>query len=462
MTTLSDKELTGIANNEFILEFLRAELVQQVPENPTAYRGSGSISQDGDGKLQLKMYCPFNSSEEFEKELSFLNADNALERGQLIGTHHYFTFEGVDVFGQVWKATDIWLDGDVSFPASGRIVRSDLRSIESRRERQAGSTGSHRKMFVVPGTYKLPFTHGQPGTSEPGFSACTIDLGGGRKCEIKTREVALVVSLDLLESDPENYPQRVLDAIGLSVGAHMVPQVEVTWAEKELLQVVRRLDKDSSQNYRIVPPIPVRLPNALAGLQDFIQQYLQRVEEPYSQLAGYWYRVLVGFQIGLENQALVLTTAIEGFLKTYFPEHGKADEDFVKQLEEAIPAVNKLEVGERARKRILSNLDNAKAPSPSNALWALAKSGKIPAELVKVWKYLRNKSAHADELKLGPSETQVFVNDLYACLELFYRLIMLHVGFEGRIVRYAKAGWPEQGVADFSAMESKSLSTELG
>lgn len=462
MTILSDKELKKIANNEFSLEFLRAKLVQQVANNPTVYTGPGSITQTSDGKLQLKMYCLIESSEDLAKELNSLGSGNGLEPGQLIGSEHYFAFEGLDVFGQIWKATDIWESGDVSFPASGRIVRSDLRSVESRIERPATSMGIRRTVFVVPGTYKFPFTQGQPGTSEPSFSACKIDLGEGRTCEVKTHGAGLVIVINFQAADLENYSQRVLEAIGLCVGAHLVPQVEITLTEKGRIQILRRLNKDSSQQHRIMPPIPGNYPDDLAGLQDFSQRYLKQIKEPYSQLAGYWFRVLVSLHSGLENQALVLTTAIEGFLKAYFPDHGKPDEEFVKQLEEAIPKAKVLSVGTRARERILNTLGHAKAPTPSNALSSLSQAGKIPADLVKVWKALRNRSAHADELKLGASETQVFINELYACLELLYRLIMLHIGFEGRMTRYARVGWPEQNVAEFSTEEPTCSSGKSG
>lgn len=455
MTMLSEKDLCSIAKNEFELQFLKARLVQQTTDNPDSYSGSGSISQSSDGTLHLKMYCLLHSSEELTKEFLRLNNAFSHEPGQLIDERDYFAFEGTDLSGQVWKTANIWLKINLSF-TGGVVVEAELRSIESRDVGPSGSSGIRRKLFIVPGSYQFPFNRGQPGTIEAGFSAATLDLGDGRTCEVKTRDGSLVVSVQFQAADSERYPECVLEALAICVGAHLVAQVEISIITSEHAQIIRRLDRNASQHYRLSPPIPVGQPDALAGVQAFIQQYLQWTKEPYSQLAGYWFRVLVAFHSGLENQALVLTTAIEGVLKAHFPELGSPDEPFLREVDDAKPVIGKLTIGTRVRGRLLNSLASAKGATPSNALKALASSGKIPEELVKVWQSLRNRSAHADELSMEPPEIQKFVNALYACIELFYRLIMLKTGFDGIMTRYGKVGWPHQPVTGFGAVAAAS------
>lgn len=449
---ISEKDLGSIAKNEFEIEFFKGRLVKQTLENPDSYSGSGSISQSSDGKLHLKMYCLLDSSDGITKEFQRLNNAFNQEPGQLIDEQDYFAFEGADLFGHVWKAKNIWPKTHVSFPTGGVIVEAELSSTENRDEGPARSASIQSKIFVVPGLYHFPFNRGQPGTTEPGFSAATIDLGDDRTCEVKTKDGALVVRVQYKAVDSEPYPDCVLEALGICVGAHLVPQVEITIAPAERVQVIRRLDRNAAKHYRISTPLPVEQPDALPGVQAFIQQYLQWTTEPYSQLAGYWFRVLIAFHSGLENQALVLTTAIEGVLKAYFPELGYPEKTFLKEIDDAKPVIEKLTIGSRALGRIKSSLGNAKDATPRNALVALASSGKIPPELVQVWKSLRNRSAHADELTMELPEMQEFINALYACLELFYRLIMLNTGFDGVLVRYSVIGWPQQHVAYFSTV----------
>ncbi|MEQ6494585.1 hypothetical protein [Pseudomonas aeruginosa] len=242
----------------------------------------------------------------------------------------------------------------------------------------------------------------------------------------------------------EAYFKRVVESIGVAVGAHLVPQAEIEVSGNERSQIVRSLNKGASEGHRLLPPIPVQHPHHFAGFQDFVRAYVNRFSEPFSQLAGFWYRILTGFDNGLENQALVLTTAIEGVLKAYFQSEGQPDEEFLRQVTDAIPKIKELNNLEpRARERILSTLGNAKNPTPSNALKSLYDLGVIPHPLVTVWKGLRNKAAHADELNFDSENIQVFVDQLYACLELFYRLVFWLVGYSGSIVEYSRCGWPE-------------------
>ncbi|MEQ6494584.1 hypothetical protein [Pseudomonas aeruginosa] len=178
MTILGNSELEKISNHEFSLDFLRARLVQQIPDSPKEYSGSGCISQSEGGELELKLYCPVDSGDELFEEVG----RGYSEPGQLIEAESYFSFEGVDVFGQVWTARNIWVSVDVSFPASGCIIRSKIKSIENRRTQPASSSLA-RKEIIVPGTYKVPFTDVQPNTKESGYSACTIDFGEGCTCK---------------------------------------------------------------------------------------------------------------------------------------------------------------------------------------------------------------------------------------------------------------------------------------
>lgn len=446
----TEKDLTAIQSHEFTIDLVRATLVQQVPTAPTTYTGPGSITQTAEGQLHLKMYCQF-SSEALMDEFRDFGAGSSLQPGQLIGPENYFALEAVDLTGHVWRATDLWLNTTIGMTSSAGIVRSKLRRVENRINRDEASHSSSRrqKLVVVPGTHRFPFTRSQPNTLEPGFSACEFDLGDGNKCEIRTRGQSVVITTELPDVDPEDYHQRVIDALSLCVGMHLVPQVELTSTELFRSKLIRSVGKVSDDDPKLLPPIRTDSPHAFSGMQEFVQAYLRRIDQPFAQLAGYWYRVLTASHSGLENQALVWTTAIEGLLKTCFPNHGEADEDFVAQVEAAIPVVRALEIGTRARDRMLSTLGSAKGFAAPNALVALARERKIPGNLLKVWKRLRNKSAHAEELRLGAAESQAILNDLYACLELFYRLIMLHIGFNGCMVRYAVDGWNEESVDGF-------------
>jgi hypothetical protein len=448
MTILTSPELTKIASNSFTLDFVRAKLVQQASTQPKVYEGSGSISQNASGALQLKLYCRCEDVQTLVAEIGAeFNGANLLP-GQLVGADNYYAFEGVDLTGQTWTASDVAIDVHTGVTAGGRVVHAKrLRQIQSRRASTHG--GTDRAILLVPGSFRVPFTHGQSGTQEAGFSACTLNLGDGETASLKTKERALVVELTLASPDPMVYTQRLLEALGIAIGARLRPQVEVTLATGERLQTVRSLDDDATRSHRLLSPIPTGNPADLIDFQTFVVRFMATFDKPYGELAGYWFRVLFAFGNSLENQALVLSTAIEGLLKAYFPKEMEPDAEYVKQLAEAKPLVKALAIGERARQRLLGSLGNAKDPTPSNALHKLEKQQRIPDGLRSIWKELRNKMSHADELQWGDAQSQLFINDLYGCLELFHRLLMLHIAYEGRLTCFSKVGWPDEPVTAF-------------
>jgi len=445
MTILTDSELAEIANNNFNLDFVQARLVQQASAQPRMYEGSGSVFQDASGKLQLKLYCRVENAEE---EFSAAFIGQTLTPGQLVGPDHYYSFEGVDLTGQTWTASDIAIDVQTGVSAGGSVVCARrLRQIQS--DSVLTSVSNEQAVLIVPGTFRVPFTHAQPGTGEKGLSACTLELGDAATASVKTKDGALIVVLTLTNQNSKDYTLRVLEALGIAIGALLRPQVEVILANGQRRQVVSSLGNDAARSHALVPAVPTGDRKSFRDFQAFVVKFLAAFSGPYDQLAGYWFRVLSAFGNSLENQALVLTTAIEGVLKAYFPKEAKPDAEYLRQLAETKPVVRELTIGQRAQQQLLNSLGNAKKPTAANALHALETQGRIPQNLRNVWKDLRNKMSHADELQWDDAKSQLFINDVYGCLELFYRLVMLHIGYEGRVTSFSKVGWPEESLTAF-------------
>ena len=89
------------------------------------------------------------------------------------------------------------------------------------------------------------------------------------------------------------------------------------------------------------------------------------------------------------------------------------DLEFLGQVTEAIEILKTSHIEKRAKDRILSTLNSAKKPSTKNALREFAKNGVISESLVKIWVRLKNKAAHADQLKRNKQELQKFLDDVH-------------------------------------------------
>lgn len=450
MTTLSAKDRDRVLSNTYALEFLRAKLTQKDTAEPVIYFGPGSVTQDSNGHLQLKLYHLYPTPSDMVAEVNSALGGSSLEPGRLIADHHYFDFEGFDLFGKKWTSPHIWLTGDVSFPANGRVVTAQLKQIECETPTAGEPTLppqglSQFAQFFFPGTFTIPFNQAERTENRIGMSVCQIPLANAT-CTLRKHETHLEVTVQSAIDLADEYLSRVLEGIGVAIGSHLQPHLKSAKVS-ESRQVVIYSINARADSARLPPPIPTNYPHHAAELAHFVTLFIDRVVTNHSQLVGYWYRILRAFPNDLENSALVLTTSIEGLIKVHFQSLGGADEEFLKQLAEAEPLLTKLKIGDRARSRLLSTLRNAKAPTPRNALFALEKSGTLPKDLISLWTKLRNKSAHADELKMENHELQEFIDELHGCLELFYRLVMHHLAYSGKFVQYAKPGWPEGDLA---------------
>jgi hypothetical protein len=451
MTTLSPKDMDRVLSNTFALEFLKAKLTQKDTSEPVTYSGPGSVTQDADGHLQLKLYHLYQASSDMVAEVNSALGAGSLEPGKIIEDHHYFDFEGFDVYGKRWTSPHIWISGDVSFPSNGRVVTGQLKRIECEtpiagEPTPPGAGIVQFAQFYIPGTFSIPFNLAEKTDNRIGMSACKIELENAN-CTIRKHETHLEVVVESATAISDEWLIRLLEGISVAIGSRLRPQLRNAklGASRQvaIYSVVARSDAS-----RLPPPIPTNYPHQAAELARFVALFVSKVATNHSQLVGYWYRVLRAFPNDLENSALVLTTSIEGLIKVHFLSLGNPDEEFLKQLAEAEPLLKEIKIGERARSRILSTIGNAKSPSPKSALFTLEKSGTLPKELISLWTKLRNKSAHADELKMENHELQEFINELHGCLELFYRLVMHHIQYSGKIIHYAKPGWPEGDLSE--------------
>lgn len=439
MTILNTKDTERVLGNTFSIEFLRAKLTQKRDEMPVVYTGPASVTQQSDGNLSLKLYHLYESPAELLKEVNTEIDGGALKLGKIIEDYHYFDFEGVDLFGAKWTSTHIWVSGDVSFPSSGKVVTAKLKKIENIAARAVATS---TVQLYIPGNFRIPYYKGEQRENSFGLHACELTING-RLCTLRKQDSHLEIIADLKgEPNPDDYLDLILEALGIGIGYHLRPHLKIANHLGRRIQVIYSRATDDRQ-LKLPPPIPTSYPHNAKNLQDFVDKFIHTITESNSPLAGYWFRVLQAFSGEVENSALVLTTAIEGLLRNYHSAIGIPDEEFIKQLNDAEKLINGLPLEKRVKNRIISTLSNAKAASPKNSLYALVGTGLISEDLVSLWKKLRNKSAHADELRFETHELQAFIDELHGCLELFYRLILGEIEYSGEILQYSVSDWPE-------------------
>lgn len=436
------KEIESILDSKLILEFFEIGLTQMKQNIPRKYRGPGSIWQDSDGFLRLKMYHKYVTNDEEMTEINGALGGNDLAVGEIIGEDHYFSLEAKDTQGRIWKEEGVWVTGNLDSRAAGRVIDAKLQQITAIADckTQEDKAKLHVSAIVQDG-YRLPYNEIDETEAKSTRNICKLNVCG-ETCEIRKRKNNLEISAAIPSAQKaEQYSNLLVQALSIGTGNFLYPLVQVISAGgKRITSIYAR--KSDGSSAKLLTPFPLENPHGSTNLEAFVSKYITKIGEPYSPIFGYWFRILGESSGELENMALVLTTCIEGTIKKYYPDYGLPDSEFLGQVTEAIEILKTSHIEKRAKDRILSTLNSAKKPSTKNALREFAKNGVISESLVNIWVRLRNKSAHADQLKRNKQELQKFLDDVHGAHELFYVLLLFRVGYEGEYFQYSKGGWP--------------------
>lgn len=432
------KTIDSFISNTFEIDCIDIILTQKVDKEPIVYAGPGTICQDENGILQLKLYSKIS---DIKKELSHQFKHHT--PGKIISGDNYFTLKAVDMSGKEWVSDNIWVSANVSFPASGQVIKSKLREIKSMED---GSTTEKNYLFIiVPGKHEIPcnekedLPNGGWRLNRSVFSANNIDF------EFKQLDNCLIINVnstpDCLKEDTY---VKILEALSVITGLIIRPVVvKNTQQDHSVLKIESVSNSYSNKAF----PLPFKhsTPDDLQSFSGFFEKYLAAIDAPYSDLFGFWHKVNRAWQASIENSSLSIGVAIEGIISTYFGELGLPDDEITQQAEKAKQELNTIDIGKRIKERLLSSIGGLlKNTSPKGALYQMAQDSLIRKEMADVWLKLRNKSVHPDKLNEDPRALQKYIDQIYTCIALFYRLFFIIIGYDGSYIDYSEDGWPEK------------------
>lgn len=438
---LTSKIIDELLDNKFEIDFPVLRLTQMSHEPKKVFSGPGSISQDSNGVLRLKLYLTYDSPEQFHQDFRDEFARPQLPPGKIIPESKYFSLAGMDMHGRGWFADRVWASGDLSMPAQGRIIRAKVNDLTSTTKLEHTPAKQRKIHFGVSTLVDLPWNDLDVSEKSISRSRFTVAVEDGPISVTKLdRYTSISISVPEIEN-PNDYATCIIDSISFATGYYLQPFFE-SLNDGSVIRTTLFSRRDIHRADRFLPALPQMSLTHSDDLADFVRTFSKLGKNRHSLAAGYWYRIYSAYGGNIENQALVLSTAIEGLLKAYFKDLGKPDADFVAQVQEFQSALDEIKVGDRVKQRVKSSLSNALSQTSKSALHALETSGSIPKHLIPIWNRLRNQSAHADELNMDDSTLQKLLDDVHGCLELFIRLVALASNYSGALVQYSQPSWP--------------------
>lgn len=403
------------------------------------YKGPGLLMQEVDKSIRLRVFAaPVEPSDAFHREFG-----QHLTPGVLVPDSHYFDFEGKDPYGTVWCANSISINADFG---SGTYVRAQPRFFEKREERPKPA---ERPVVVafLPQKIDLPW-HVVTKTGDGGVSVDRFEGNSGHfEWRIKGMNDGAWLSFECADSPVEPYFEAFLRGLSILTGTRLKPICRSIYeGNQQTTRILNRLHERDAE--KLLAPMRMQrdfAEDAHLFLARFLEASANTTEQrdaPCTLAHRYWHRILRARASDIENSSLVLSVAVEGLIMKTLGSKLEVDADFVKQANDAKPLVENAGLGPRALDCVLKRLDSAAKPRVQDALRHLASEGVINDEHLKAWEKLRHAGAHGSVLEDNDRALQKHLDRFHVCLDLYYRLVFLLIGYMGKHTDFQSRGWP--------------------
>jgi len=427
-----------LIHNEFEIDCIDICLTQQIENAPIVIRGPGTIYQDEDGMLQLKLY---SNKVDHKKEIPHLLKYH--KPGKIIDEDNYFTLKAIDMLGTEWNTDNVRISRNVSFPTNSQVIRSSIKEIKTIENK---STSDKNYIFmIIPGDYQIPCNEKEDfpnGGSSFNGSVFTIN---NVSFKFKKLDKCLTINAsstsDCLKGDTYI---KIIEALSIITGFVVRPVVVKHPQQNDKILKIRSVP-NSFANNRFMSPFDHSRPVHMISFSSFMGKYLKNIEAPFSDLYGFWHKINRAWQADVENSSLSLSVAIEGMTKSYFEQLGMPEDEIAQQASDAKQKIKNLGLGSRIKDRLLSSIGSLlNNPSAKGALYQMVQAGSLSKRVVDQWVKLRNKSVHPDKLNEDPREFQKYLDQIFNSIALFYCLLFTVIKYEGSYIDYSEDGWPEK------------------
>lgn len=433
--SITDPVREDVVEGKFSLSLARCELRQCGADVPLVLSGAGFVNQEANGDLTLRMFVTekYDVREGMNKlGLGFSTA------GVIIPATSYYDITGTAQNGATWRAERQSVNSGFGI---GTEVHSRLTHFD-KVDALPKSPLFQTRQWYIPGEFDLPW-HAQSGARRD-WSNDRFEFADDDFAWVLQQADSGVDALFTAKSQPlEPHATRFMQALEMLVGRSLQPLVTRTVSSSErITRVQRRTKPDTSGLGSPIELRHVEPDDSHRFLACCLHRTVQPLatEEPLLTLYRFWYRILRAHQGDIENSSLVLSVAIEGVIKSLF--RCNVDTAFAELVNDSLPAIDSLELDDRVKHAICKCLEHATLPKPQITLQQLLAKGVIADVHIRAWKAMRNAGAHGALLEDDGGRLQKHIDRYFCCLDLFYRLLFVAIGYEGRFTDYSTRGWP--------------------
>lgn len=437
---LSDDELSSILAGRWAIDCLRMTLHQQ-GTGVLRYSGPGSVRHGAHGGLEYVLY----DTQAPAADLVHFGGTS----GEWLEPENLFVLRGTDQFAREWTAE--WISADTSsrFGEPGAVVYGGIRELTFDE-----TLASDSSTALLHGSLPLEIpinARTEVSTSEGDRKTRAFSLDTWRS-NTSLGEIALKKNGDILRARfdrsaptlPTDISTRLEEALSFMLGTHVRWAVEQTLSDGTL-RILLRSGVELPRRPRLRPPIETNQIDAMhdrAALLDRVLTYLNTTGAglgEYHPLAEVLLRVLRASSTGIEDEALVLSTAVETVVKNHFAALSSPEDSVVADVDSALAYMCVWPRTTQILERIKSAIGQIKGANTTEALKKLEACGALRSGQTQNWRELRNPAAHGAR---SPHDIQGFVSRCDLVHDLLLRLVFRLVGYSGRYSNHTAKGWP--------------------
>ncbi|HGM5860425.1 hypothetical protein I5R11_17635 [Serratia marcescens] len=399
---------------------------------PIILKGSGSIYQDNNGNLKIKVLSELKGANSLYFNGPFAEAGI----GKVIDDCYYFEMKCIDFEYNTWLSNHLNPFAGAKHYDEGLVIDANLSMIKTT---FIGNENLNYTRFIIsPGKVNFPSNGFTKVNNRNDFIVSTIELDDV-KLELKSYDDYLIVLFSSKMTFEKEISVKVMQALNIVSGNKLHETIYQEDFNGKVHTVIRSGMLDN-KGIILNQPIKTTGPYQFDDFSGFIRCYVNFFSGKNDNFFNYWWKIYKSWAGSIENSALSLTVSIEGVLNEYFKSYMVTEEDFIDEAKKTKIIIEDLLIDERIKSRLVQNLNGAGRGTPKNALYKLVTKGVISKDLADCWVKLRSKSAHAVEINGNAREQYIY--DYMKCLELFYKLLFEVVGYKGKYISFSQPGWP--------------------
>ncbi|MTJ55795.1 hypothetical protein FJR38_25580 [Anabaena sp. UHCC 0253] len=440
---------------------------------PKIYEGTGYISRNSEGQLEVKLFYvnddPLMSFMEHLEELGEKRGnltvidDISAKIGAIIEESEYFSLSAFDCQGREWKSMRVIIgerNSNGSLIAQFHEISCNF-SIKSNekaslylklpREIDFPSNSSKIDKMINPSNdliraeEELKHLYFKPAAH---FFACDYEF------LIKHQDNSTIIEVNTnCDKLPEMIETRICEALQFVLGDF------IEWSMLELNEKDKktiRIQSFYTQNYKpkLQPPIRFEKLDITDDIWYLYEHYLKHIlqysKKSWHPISGWISRILQARVSYLDSELLTIAVAVESLLKIeplkklseskFSSLKTKSNNlNFESQKSLIVDTIKELNIDDSLQKRLEVFLNQMNSVTTTDRLWNLVEQGLLNQNLVEAWKKVRNQTAHGDVVK--PTEIDKYLKLCNKVTVLFNHLVFLAIGYTGNYTDYSEIGW---------------------